>query len=457
VHESNATRRVPPAAAYETETTIRGGGGQPTTIPAAARDVLTEILRDGAQRLLAQAIDAEVAEWIDRHTEVVDDAGHRQVVRNGHHPARTIVTGVGPVEVSQPRVCDRRIVGRREVEVEPGRTVTQDVDAAGQPVERFRSSILPPYLRKTKAIEELIPWLYLKGVSTGDFREALQALVGPQAAGLSATTITRLIGTWQEDYQTWSRRSLEDRQYAYVWADGIHFNIRLEEDRQCILVLMGATPEGKKELIAVADGYRESEQSWRQLLLDCKQRGLVVEPKLAVGDGALGFWKALRQVYPATREQRCWVHKTANVLDKMHKRVQSKAKEMLHAIWMAPTRAVAEEAFDAFVEMFGAKYPGAVECLKKDRPVLLTFYDFPAEHWVHLRTTNPIESTFATVRLRHRRTKGNATRVACLTMVFKLVESAARKWRTLNGAKLLPDVIAGIRFIDGEKPEKAAA
>jgi transposase-like protein len=419
------------------------------TIPAPGRDVLTEILHAGAQRLLAQAIDAEVAEWIKRHGDVVDEAGRRQVVRNGHHPSRTILTGVGPVEVRQPRVHDRRIV---DTDADG-----QSLDAAGRPVARFRSAILPPYLRKTKAVEALIPWLYLKGVSTGDFSEALQALVGPQAAGLSATTITRLIGTWQQDYAAWNRRSLEDRQYAYVWADGIHFNIRLEEDRQCILVLMGATPEGRKELIAVADGYRESEQSWRQLLLDCKQRGLVVDPKLAVGDGALGFWKALRQVYPVTREQRCWVHKTANVLDKLHKRVQGKAKEMLHAIWMAPTRAVAEQAFDAFGEMFGAKYPGAVECLQKDRDVLLTFYDFPAEHWVHLRTTNPIESTFATVRLRHRRTKGNGTRVACLTMVFKLVESAARKWRTLNGVKLLPDVIAGTRFIDGENPEKVAA
>jgi transposase-like protein len=419
------------------------------TIPAPSCDVLSEILRDGAQRLLAQAIDAEVGEWIDRHAGVVDDAGRRQVVRNGHHPSRTILTGVGAVEVSQPRIHDRRIAGTDDD--------GQAIDATGQPIERFRSSILPPYLRKTKAVEELIPWLYLKGVSTGDFSEALQALVGPQAAGLSATTITRLIGTWQQDYAAWNRRLLEDRQYAYVWADGIHFNIRLEEDRQCILVLLGATPGGKKELIAVADGYRESEQSWLQLLLDCKQRGLTIEPKLATGDGALGFWKALRQVYPATREQRCWVHKTANVLDKMHKRVQAKAKEMLHAIWMAPTRAAAVQAFEAFVEMFGAKYPGAVECLNKDRDVLLTFYDFPAEHWVHLRTTNPIESTFATVRLRHRRTKGNGTRAACLAMVFKLVESAARRWRALNGAKLLPDVIAGIRFIDGEKPEKAAA
>jgi transposase-like protein len=418
-------------------------------MPAPSRDILTEILHDGAQRLLAQAIEAEVVDWIDRHAEVVGDNGHRQVVRNGHHPSRTILTGVGLVTVTQPRVHDRRIAGVDEN--------GQAIDSAGQALARFRSSILPPYLRKTKTIEELIPWLYLKGVSTGGFGEALQALVGPQAAGLSASTITRLIATWQKDYADWNRRSLKDKQYVYVWADGIHFNIRLEQDRQCILVLMGATPQGKKELIAVVDGYRESEQSWLQLLLDCKQRGLVIDPKLATGDGALGFWKALRQVYPATGEQRCWVHKTANVLDKMHKRVQPKAKEMLHAIWMAPTRAVGEKAFDAFIEMFAAKYQAAVECLKKDRDELLTFYDFPAEHWIHLRTTNPIESTFATVRLRHRRTKGNGSRVACLTMVFKLCESAARKWRALNGAKLLPEVVAGIRFIDGERSEKTAA
>ena len=419
------------------------------TSPAPSRDLLTEILHDGAQRLLAQAIDAEVLDWIDRHREVVDDAGRRQVVRNGHHPTRTLVTGVGPVEVTQPRVHDRRIV-RTDQD-------GQAIDAAGRPVERFRSSILPPYLRKTKAIEELIPWLYLKGVSTGDFSEALQALVGPQAAGLSATTITRLMTAWQGEHKTWSRRSLKDRQYVYLWADGIHFNIRLEEDRQCILVLMGATAEGKKELIAVADGHRESEQSWYTLLLDCKQRGLTFAPKLATADGALGFWKALRQVWPTTRAQRCWVHKTANVLDKMAKKVQPGAKEKLHEIWMAPRRADAERAFDEFVALYEPKYPAAVACLKKDRVELLAFYDFPAEHWVHLRTTNPIESTFATVRLRHRRTKGNGSRGACLAMVFKLCESAARKWRTLNGAKLLPDVIAGVRFIDGEKTEKAAA
>lgn len=427
------------------------------TIPAPGRDVLTEILRDGAQRLLGQAIEAEVDAWIEQHAQLRDEHGHQQVVRNGHHPPRTLVTGVGPVEVKQPRVLDRRIVGRPRVEVTPGQMVSQDVDAAGQPVTRFSSKILPPYLRKTKAIEELIPWLYLKGVSTGDFGEALQALVGPQAAGLSATTITRLMTAWQDEHQAWSRRSLAGQQYVYLWADGVHFNIRLEEDRQCILVLMGATAEGKKELLAVLDGHRESEQSWYTLLLDCKQRGLEIDPKLATADGALGFWKALPQVWPTTREQRCWVHKTANVLDKMAKRVQPAAKEKLHEIWMAPTRADAETAFDRFVATYEAKYPQSVECLKKDRDVLLTFYDFPAEHWIHLRTTNPIESTFATVRLRHRRTKGNGSRGACLAMVFKLCESAARHWRLLNGAKWLPDVIAGVRFIDGEKPEKDAA
>ena len=419
------------------------------TLPVPSRDVLTGILRDGARRLLVQAIDAEVEDWIGQHAASKNEHGHQLVVRNGHHPTRTLITGVGPVEVSQPRVLDRRIAGQDEN--------GQDVDAEGRPVERFRSSILPPYLRKTKAIEELIPWLYLKGVSTGGFAEALQALVGPQAAGLSATTITRLMTVWQDEYKAWNRRSLIGKQYVYVWADGIHFNIRLEEDRQCILVLMGATADGHKELIAVADGHRESEQSWFALLLDCKQRGLTIDPKLATADGALGFWAALPTVYPSTREQRCWVHKTANVLDKMAKRVQSGAKAKLHEIWMAPTRADACKAFEHFVATYQAKYPEAVECLSRDRDALLAFYDFPAEHWIHLRTTNPIESTFATVRLRHRRTKGNGSRVACLAMVFKLCESAAKTWRLLNGAKLLPDVIAGVKFVNGEKPEKAAA
>jgi transposase-like protein len=323
--------------------------------------------------------------------------------------------------------------------------------------EPFSSKILPPYLRKTKSLEELVPWLYLKGISTGDFSEALAALVGPAAKGLSASTITRLKEVWQVEFQQWSQRPLKGKEYVYVWADGVHFNIRLEEDRQCILVLMGATADGRKELIAITDGYRESEQSWKALLLDVKARGLVIDPKLATGDGALGFWKALGQVYPTCREQRCWVHKTANVLDKLPKRLQAEAKSKLHQIWMAQTRAQAEEAFALFLETYQAKYPKATECLAKDRGVLLTFYDFPAEHWMHLRTTNPIESTFATVRLRHRRTKGNGSRVACLTMVFKLMQSASKRWRLLNGSQLLPEVIAGVQFIDGLKPQTAAA
>ena len=416
---------------------MRESTKQVVSLPAAtSQDILTNILRDGAQRMLAQAIDAEIAEWIETHRDVCDEAGHRQVVRNGRLPKRTILSGVGAIEVEQPRVLDRRPKDEAEF---------------------FSSKILPPYLRKTKSLEDLIPWLYLKGISTGDFSEALAALVGPSAAGLSASTIVRLKSVWEEEFQQWNKRSLEGKKYVYVWADGVHFNIRLEEDRLCILVFMGATEDGRKELIAVADGYRESEQSWKSLLLDVKARGLVVDPKLATGDGALGFWKALPQVYPSTREQRCWVHKTANVLDKLPKRLQPEAKDKIHQIWMAPTKVDADKAFDLFVATYEAKYPKATECLSKDRDVLLTFYDFPAEHWIHLRTTNPIESTFATVRLRHRRTKGNGSRLACLTMVFKLMQSAEKRWRLLNGAKLLPDVIQGVTFIDGIKPQEAAA
>jgi putative transposase len=409
-------------------------------LPVPSRDALTEILRRGAQRMLAQTIEAEVTEWIAEHAHLKDEAGRRQVVRNGHLPPRELTTGIGAVKVQQPRVRDRR---------------------SPDEAEPFSSKVLPPYLRKTKSVEELIPWLYLKGISTGDFSEALASLLGPQATGLSASTVVRLKAVWEEEFQAWNKRSLEKKEYVYVWADGVHFNIRLEEDRQCILVLMGATADGKKELIAVLDGFRESEQSWKELLLDVQARGLVIAPKLAIGDGALGFWKAVKQVWPAIREQRCWVHKTANVLDKLPKGIQPKAKAKLHEIWMAESRVEANRAFDLFVGTYDAKYPKATECLSKDRPELLAFYDFPAEHWIHIRTTNPIESTFATVRLRHRKTKGSGSRVACLTMVFKLMQSAEKKWRLLNGAVLLPDVIAGIPFLDGIKstiqPEESAA
>ena len=400
-----------------------------------ARDVLTEVLRQGARRMLAEAVEKEVAEYIEAHAAERDTDGRRLVVRNGHMPPRSIQTGIGPIEVARPRVNDKR------------------TDAAGRRI-RFTSQILPPYLRRTKAIDALVPWLYLKGISTGDFPEALAALLGPGAAGLSATNICRLKRGWEDEWKAWSRRDLAGKEYVYVWADGVHFNVRLEDApncKQCILVLMGATADGTKELIGIADGYRESEASWLELLRDVRARGLTVDPKLAVADGALGFWAAARKLWPTTRPQRCWVHKTANVLNKLPKGLQGKAKAMLHAIWQAATKAEAEQAFDLFVATFEAKYPKAVACLVKDRDVLLTFYDFPAEHWRHLRTTNPIESTFATVRLRHRRTKGSGSRTACLTMVYKLALAAQKRWRRLNGSALLPDVIRGVRFVDGIK------
>jgi putative transposase len=400
-------------------------------------DILTEVIRQGAKQLLSQAIEAEVAEWIERHKEHQDAQGRQQVVRNGFLPSRTILTGIGPVDVKQPRVHDRR---------------------PKEEAEKFSSQILPPYLRKTKSIEELIPWLYLKGISTGDFNEALAALLGPQAKGLSATTVTRLKAVWQDEYQAWSKRSLQDKHYVYVWADGVHFNIRLgEKDRLCILVLLGATVDGTKELIAIQEGYRESEQSWKTLLLDCKQRGLEIAPELATADGALGFWKALPKMWPTTRGQRCWVHKTANVLDKLPKGQQPQAKKMLCDIYMSATKAEAEKAFDLFLRSWEAKYPKATECLVKDREEMLAFYDFPAEHWIHIRTTNPIESTFATVRLRTNKTKGCGTRSACETMVFKLMESASKGWRKLNGALLLPEILQGVKFVDGVKVPEVAA
>ena len=407
------------------------------TVSPEILDPLTDVLRCGAQQMLIHAIEAEAAMWIDHHAHLADEHGHRQVVRNGHAQQRTVTTGVGPMQVRMPRVHNRREEDERE---------------------RFNSKILPPYLRKAKAIDELIPWLYLKGISTGGFTEALQALLGPDCPGLSAATVTRLLATWQDEQSNWSKRDLSDKHYVYIWADGIHFNIRLEEDRQCILVLMGATADGRKELIAVQDGFRESEQSWSSMLLDLQHRGLTLNPKLVIADGALGFWAAARKLLPGVKEQRCWVHKTANVLDKLPKRLQSEAKEMLHQIRMAPGRAQAEEAFDLFIATYEAKYPKAAQCLSKDRDVLLTFYDFPAEHprgWCHIRTTNPIESMFATVRLRHKKTKGNGSRRACLAMVFKLCQSAQKRWRRLNKHDLIQDVIVGVTFIDGEKQQAA--
>jgi putative transposase len=392
---------------------------------------LEQIAREGAHRALQRAIEQEVSEYVDEHRDHVDDAGHRLVVRNGHKPPRTILSGVGPIEVIQPRVDDRRI------------------DENGVRF-RFTSKILPPYLRKTKAIEDLVPWLYLKGISTGEMPDALIHL-GFDGSGLSPASVVRMLQAWQGEYTDWSKRDLTGKHYVYVWADGIYFGCRLTDDRPCVLVLMGATEDGKKELIAMIDGQRESETSWTALLLDLKARGMTEAPKLATGDGSLGFWCALAKVFPHTRHQRCWVHKTMNVLDKLPKGQQPAAKAMLHDIWMSATREDATKAFERFIEVYGTKWPRATECLVKDRAELLAFYDFPAEHWQHLRTSNPIESTFATVRLRTYRTKGPGSREAGLAMAFKLARKAESRWRKLNGSEKLQELIDGIVFVDGER------
>jgi putative transposase len=398
----------------------------------SSKDAITEVLRRGARRLLAVAFEDEVEAFIAQFADVPDERGRRAVVRNGYLPERELVTGIGPVGIEQPRVRVRS---------------TKD----GTEIPTFTSKLLPPYLRKTKSLEELIPWLYLKGISTDDYEEALAALLGPAAPGLSASTIVRIKKVWEDEYGEWRGRSLAAKRYVYLWADGVYFNVRLEGERSCILVVIGATEDGHKELLAVVDGVRESEQSWREVLLELKERGLEAAPKIAVGDGALGFWKALRKVFPQTGEQRCWVHKTANVLNYLPKSIQPEAKQRLHEIWMAETRNDATRAFDSFLEVYRPKYPKATDCLAKDRDVLLAFYDFPADHWQHLRTTNPIESSFATVRLRTNKTKGCGSRVATLTMVFKLAQSAEKNWRRLNRHQFLADVIHGVQFKDGIK------
>ncbi len=406
---------------------------------APSEDPLTEVLRHGARALLAQAVEAEVAGFLASHAALVDDAGRQRLVRNGFLPERTIQTGIGPVPVRQPRVRDR------------------GASAPGAKI-RFTSAILPRYLRRTRSLEELLPWLYLKGLSSGDFGEALTALLGPDAPGLSAATISRLKEAWQAELAAWQARDLTGKRYVYVWVDGVYFNARLDQERQCILVVIGADEQGRKELVGLSDGYRESEPSWRELLVDLRRRGLEIGPELAIGDGGLGFWKALRQVYGAAREQRCWVHKIANILNKLPQGLQAKAKQQLQAIWMAETRQAAEAAFDAFIEAYGAKYDKAVACLVKDREALLAFYDFPAEPWQHVRTTNPVESTFATVRLRTTRTKGCLSRRTALAMVFRLCQSAQRRWRRLDGPGRLAEVVRGIKFVDGEpKVQDAAA
>lgn len=396
-------------------------------VPLSVDDALTEVLRRGAKELLQQAVEVEVAEAIAQFAELKDEQGRRRVVRNGYLPERSIQTGIGEVAVRAPRVRDR----------------------AGE--LKFSSRLLPPYLRRTRSLEELLPWLYLKGLSSSDFSGALTALLGPAAPGLSAAKICRLKEIWRLEYEQWRRRSLSDKEYVYVWADGIYFGVRLEDARQCMLVIIGATKEGRKELLGLTDGYRESEASWKELLLELKERGLRVDPKLAIGDGSLGFWKALPQVFGSTGAQRCWKHKTANVLNKLPKGLQLKAKAELTDIWMAESRAAAEQAFDKFLLSYEAKYPKASECLHKDRSALLTFYDFPALHWSHIRTTNPIESTFATVRLRTSKTRGCVSRGGLLAMVFKLMKVAEQKWYKLKGSEFLVQVIQGVRFKDGNQ------
>jgi putative transposase len=400
--------------------------------PATSGETLDEVVRRGALDMLTRVLEVEVESFLARHEALRDEKGRTRVVRNGYARPRPVLTGAGPLVVRQPRVRDR-------------------AGAAATDAVTFSSVLLPPYLRRSKSLDELIPWLYLKGVSTGDFQDALQALLGAGAKGLSANVVVKLKEQWNVEFESWTKRDLSAKEYVYIWADGVYFNIRLDaDDRQCVLVLMGATKDGTKELLAVQDGHRESEQSWTELLADLKARGLKkTAPKLAIGDGALGFWAALRKVFPTTREQRCWVHKTANVLDKMPKNVQPRAKTAIHQIYLAETKKDAVKAFDTFEEKFGAKYVAATSCLKKDRDELLAFYDFPAEHWKHIRTSNPIESTFATVRLRHNRTKGNGTRRACLVMVFKLVDAAEKRWRRLDGSKLLLEVLRGTKFVDG--------
>lgn len=396
-----------------------------------SRSALDEILREGARQMLQLAIEAEVADYIENHKEVLDESGHRLVVRNGHLPARVIQSGAGPIPLQQPRIHDRR-------------------DG-----EKFSSSILPPYMRRSPSIEDLIPLLYLKGVSTNSFGEALVSILGPQAIGLSPSTISRLKEVWQEEYLEWKDRDLSGKRYVYIWADGVYFNVRLSSDRPCLLVIIGTLADGTKELVAIHDGERESKLSWLETLRDLKRHGLKEAPLLAVGDGALGFWSALEEVFPATREQRCWVHKTANILDKMPKKIQPGAKEKIFEMYMASTKKKALEAYDEFIALYKAKYPKAVGCLVKDKEVLFSFYDFPAEHWIHIRTTNPIESTFATVRHRHRQTKGCGSRTATLTMVFKLARSAENSWRKINTYKLLTKVISGVRFSDGIEVQAA--
>jgi transposase-like protein len=396
-------------------------------------DALSALVRQGARQIIAQAVEAELSEFLGQYQGLKDANGRQAVVRNGYLPARTIATGIGEVAVQVPKVRDRSGSGIK-----------------------FNSLLLPPYLKRSRSVEEVLPWLYLKGISTGDFGEALSALLGPEAKGLSAATIGRLKAKWQQEQQVWQTRSLRSKRYVYVWADGIYFNIR-EAERQCILVMIGVTDMGCKELLGMAAGYRESELSWKALMLKLKDQGLQHDPLLAIGDGALGFWKALPQVWPTTQKQRCWVHKTANVLNKLPQKLQPNAKSALWEIYRAQTKSDANQAFNRFIKTYRIKYPEATDCLAKDRDVLLRFYDFPAEHWQHIRSTNPIESTFATVRLRTDKTRGAVSKGTILPLVFKLIQSAQKRWLRIRGFKHLGDVIEGVQFKDGIRLEQKQA
>ena len=398
--------------------------------------MLDEVVRKGAQKMLETALKLEVEEFCQSHDEQRDEDGRRLITRNGYSKSRNIVTGAGQLAIQTPRVDDRALA------------------EAGKP--RFKSSLVPPYLRRTKNIEELVPVLYLKGISTGGFTEALEKILGKDVIGFSAENIVRMKQIWEQDYKQWISRDLSESRYVYWWIDGIYFNVRLNDDRQCILVIIGAKEDGTKELIAVEDGFRETKESWRSIIRDLKRRGLTTGPELAIGDGALGFWAAIAEEFPNTKTQICWVHKTANILDKMPSSLQGKAKKMIHDIYLSPTKQDANVAFDIFIEEFELKYPRAVASLRNNRDELMSFFDFPAEQWQHIRSTNVIESTFATVRLRTKRTKGCGSRIATLTMVFKLAESAEKRWRKLRGYKKLSLLLEGVQFQDGVELQQAA-
>ena len=391
----------------------------------AFHDELTELVRGGARRMLCEALIADVETFCAQYAGETDDQGRRAVVRNGYLPEREILTGIGPVAVRVPKTRDRAGEGRC-----------------------FRSELLPPYLKKTRRLEAVIPWLYLKGVSTNDFDEALTALFGQSVKGLSATTISRLKQGWEHQYADFRRRDWHGHEFVYLWADGIYLNIRAAE-RRCLLVVIGCDTHGRKHFLAIEEGFRESTESWKALLLSLRDRGLKVAPTLAIGDGAMGFWTAMAEVFPSTRSQRCRVHKTVNVLDKLPKTLHSQAKSALHAIWQAEIKDQADKAFDRFIATYEAKYPKATGCLAKDRDELLAFYDFPAAHWQHLRTSNPIESTFATIRLRTAKTRNCVSAKSGSALLYQLAMSAQKRWRRLRGFRQLADVIADVKFIDG--------